>query len=275
MFKFLIGLLSISFCIFPKSSFATETLLEFSGVPYEHCISTTSVGVTFEFHVYEPLYGSNGLIPLYYPPDYDDNDRAAMNRLATVEGERTIKYRDANNGTLNTLDIGLGDEDVVGYYRFKSEFVKIGLIYYEYENEVDCVQTNPDPIFIKFDEGTLTKFCENEWTKKGVLDDRMFNHCMKKQKTAFQELKTDSEKEPFFGVLHTINEAKEDGKWRDFINFKTVSWRLKDQRDSFEDLVWKWQNNSGETKKRISLCLVEITNILELDHKRISRCEAE
>jgi hypothetical protein len=92
--------------------------------------------------------------------------------------------------------------------------------------------------FPSMESGKYSPACEDKWTKKGVVDQNMFNYCMDLQRQGYSE------------ALQTIKKFKDQPWIQNLIENEIITWTKKGSRndemiaynlrletDAFEELV--------------------------------------
>lgn len=91
--------------------------------------------------------------------------------------------------------------------------------------------------------GNYSAYCQEEWTKRGVLDQSMFNYCMKQQVEGYQNLSFLVQK---YGSLPWIQKA---------INYSVQEWTKKGSRQdnmvyySLNKMIDGWEELSYQSKQ--------------------------
>ena len=107
--------------------------------------------------------------------------------------------------------------------------------------------------FPKYDESQPDKLCKDKWTKRGVLDENMYNYCMGNAQDGYNEA-FDIYKE--FQTMDWINDVLKHSyeKWteRGNTDYRMFAYEMNLQKEGFLDLEYEiMQGNvtGNEVKK--------------------------
>ena len=105
-----------------------------------------------------------------------------------------------------------------------------------------------------YDSGQPSEHCKEQWTKRGVLDNRMYEYCMKKQFEGYANLKIliskySQQKWLQAAVDHSV------GKWtkRSVTQWNMVHYELNKITEAHEDIIYDMKQ-PGWNKSRFDAC---------------------
>ncbi len=108
--------------------------------------------------------------------------------------------------------------------------------------------------FPNFDVKQPDKLCKDEWTKRGVLDERMYNYCMnqaeegyKKALNIYNEFKTEEWIDDV--VKHSYDQWTKRGN----TNYRMFAYRMNLEKEGFLDLEYGIQQGNF-TESNIKKC---------------------
>lgn len=87
--------------------------------------------------------------------------------------------------------------------------------------------------------GNINVLCNEEWTKRGVLDQNMYQFCMKTQREGYESLKSLVSKYASQQWLQAaIDYSIEEWTKRDVTNFSMVHFTLNQITEGYEDIIY-------------------------------------
>ena len=102
------------------------------------------------------------------------------------------------------------------------------------------------------ESGNIGAHCSEEWTKRGVLDQGMYQYCMKTEREGYANLKSLASKYASQQWIQSaINFSMEKWTKRNVTQFSMVHFNLNKITEGYEALVYMskqpgWQNNKYE-----------------------------
>ncbi len=87
--------------------------------------------------------------------------------------------------------------------------------------------------------GNVNVHCSEEWTKRGVLDQSMYQYCMQTQREGYENLKSlVSKYASQKWIQAAINYSLEEWTKRDVTNFSMVHFTLNQITEGYEDIIY-------------------------------------
>lgn len=202
----------------------------------KQCSSSQSDGTPFKYQIKEIFDG----IKL---ADYniDSIGDRPFNRLFKELDDGSWYFRGAKDDYLIELTINSS-------YNFKNTNLITEAIEHDYSNPNVCEEINIIKT-LSYDGAAVEKHCDRKWTTRGERDDRMFDHCVKKQSEGFKQLREavlKYEKIPFIGnmFIDLIDNLTE----RDFTDYNQIDFELRNNGESYLNIEWELKNNDNEVR---------------------------
>lgn len=104
------------------------------------------------------------------------------------------------------------------------------------------------------ESGNIGAHCSEEWTKRGVLDQGMYQFCMKKERDGYAELKSLSAKYASQQWIQSaVNFSMEKWTKRNVTQFSMVHFSLNKITEGYEDIVYM-SKQPGWQKSKYDSC---------------------
>ena len=118
-----------------------------------------------------------------------------------------------------------------------------------------CCSGHANADVIQFSEDNVTAFCKKEWTKRGQLDQEMFDYCARQQREGYQNLMdlADKNKESkWIGSLIAYSESK----WTDkgITDYQMMAFQVNKEVEGFLDIEYE-KNNGNVSGDKLSSCM--------------------
>ena len=94
--------------------------------------------------------------------------------------------------------------------------------------------------FPKYDESQSDKLCKDQWTKRGVLDERMYNYCMKKGQEGYDKaLDIYAEFENMVWINDVLKHSYQQWTKRGNTDYNMFAYEIEQQKEGFLDLEYE------------------------------------
>jgi hypothetical protein len=108
-----------------------------------------------------------------------------------------------------------------------------------------CQTANKTAFLPVFNAKDMISLCKEKWSKRGVLDQGMFDYCMKQKEDSFQDLnyllKNSKDIPGLVGILqYAIN------KWYEKEGWDMVLYEVNGQKDGYLDVEYFMSNGGSE-----------------------------
>ena len=99
------------------------------------------------------------------------------------------------------------------------------------------------------------KLCRDDWTKRGILNNEMYDYCMNQQRDGYIEFReaVDKYKDAIW-IQALVDYAVNEWTKRDVRNDQMVAYEVKRQEDGFEDLAYEVKQ-AAFNKQKFDTCL--------------------
>jgi hypothetical protein len=104
------------------------------------------------------------------------------------------------------------------------------------------------------ESGNIGAYCSEQWTKRGVLDQSMYQFCMKLEREGYANLKSLSLKYASQKWIQSaVNFSMEKWTKRNVTQFSMVHFSLNQITEGYEDLIYM-QKTTGLKKTKFDAC---------------------
>ena len=106
------------------------------------------------------------------------------------------------------------------------------------------------PVLPAEDQSQQDRFCRDEWTKRGVLNEEMHDYCMGQQRDGYDELtRTATKYKDLPWIQDMVDNAVAQWTKAGIRNDQMTGYELAKQLDSFEDLVYEAKQSTFDPNR--------------------------